>query len=292
MKTYRGENREPYISKEGERELCKSIIAFVDILGFKELVRDAKDNGKSQKVFAELHETLSALIDANEDYHKEIYEMPFIGGKKDKYKIRIFTDCILIGCPIRKIERSNNFIEGVKEFYDLLSILYLFQAQMVNHGYFIRGAISVDELYMDDVIIYGNGVTEAYEGETKHAKYPRIILTNSAKTMFMEIAKSFEEKSLENYLCKFFYKDSDGRLFLNYLESIKIGDSDSEFLWDLEEHKKMVESKIIEYRDKPHYLEKYIWTANYHNCFCEKVPDYYQYSIDLTQYQMQPINGK
>ena len=29
--------------------------------------------------------------------------------------------------------------------------------EMTNNGYFVRGAITVDELYMDDTIIYGNG---------------------------------------------------------------------------------------------------------------------------------------
>jgi len=38
---------------------------------------------------------------------------------------------------------------------------------------------------MDDVIIYGNGAIEAYEAETKQAKYPRIILTKSAN-LFLE----------------------------------------------------------------------------------------------------------
>ena len=282
------DKRNPYISAEGQRELHKSIIAFVDILGFKELVRNAKNEGTSQKLFTDFHQVLSTWFNRIEDLDKRM----FIEGKKDSYKIRIFTDCILIGCPIRKSGRNSNFIEGCNEFYEILSMLYIYQAEMVNHGYFIRGAIAVDELYMDDVIIYGNSVTEAYETESKQAKYPRIILSKSAEAMFMQIDKSFSNQEHENYLNPYLNRDSDGQLFLNYLESIKIGESDYQFVGELEKHKQMVETNLSKYHDNPHILEKYIWVANYHNCFCNQPPCYNDYRIDLTQYPMQPVTRR
>ena len=287
------DKRNPYINEEGQRELHKSIIAFVDILGFRELVRNAKKDGKSQKIFTDFYQVLATWYKRDATFSKEVFEMPAIGGKKDKYKIRIFTDCILIGCPIRKSGRKHDFIEGCDEFLDIFSTLYLLQIEMVNQGYFVRGAIAVDdELYMDDVIIYGNGVTEAYEAESKQAKYPRIILTKSAEKMFMEIDKSFVDQERNNYLNPYLNRDSDGQLFLNYLESIKIGESDYQFVDELEKHKQMVEANLRTYHDNPHCLEKYVWAANYHNYFCGRPPYYNEYRIDLTQYQMQPLTRK
>ena len=85
-----------------------------------------------------------------------MFEMPLIGGQKDSFKIRIFTDCILIWYPI--IENGHSrFSEGCIELYEVLRLLEVFQMEMTNNGYFVRGAITVDELYMDDTIIYGNG---------------------------------------------------------------------------------------------------------------------------------------
>jgi hypothetical protein len=280
------DKRNPYINEEGQRELHTSIIAFVDILGFKELVRNAKKDGKSQKIFTDFYQVLATWYKRDATFSKEVFEMPPIGGKKDKYKIRIFTDCILIGFPISKRGREYNFIEGCDEFFDILSSLYLFQTEMVNQGYFVRGAIAVDELYIDDVIIYGNGVTEAYEAESKQAKYPRIILTESAEKMFMEIDKSFVDQERNNYLNRYLNRDSDGQLFLNYLESIKIGESDYQFVDELEKHKQMVEANLRTYLDNPNCLEKYVWAANYHNYFCGQPPYYNDHRIDLTQYSM------
>lgn len=289
MNDYTNEKRNPYINSDGQHELRKSIIAFIDVLGFKELVRKAKKEGKSQEVFLNFHQALSTWFNRIDELHNTIFDMPFIGNKNDPYKIRIFTDCILIGCPINKSGRSYNFIERCDELLDMLSTIYLLQADMVNLGYFVRGAIAVDELYMDEVIIYGNGAIEAYEAETKQAKYPRIILTESAKSVLAEINKGFEDQRRDNYINKYFYKDSDGQFFLNYLESIKIGVDDFQFVDQLEKHKEIIELKLAEFQNNAHCLEKYLWAANYHNNFCNQPPCYSGYRIDLTQYQMQPI---
>ena len=196
----------PYINKDNQPELHKSIVVFIDIMGFKSLVKDAKDKGKSQELFIDFHRVVSTWFNRIE----EMKGLPsFSVNRKDNYRIRIFTDCFLIGCPIKKGGHRYNFIEGSDEFFDVLSMIQLFQSEMINQGYFVRGAIAVDELYMDDVIIYGNGVTEAYETESKKAKFPRIVLAESAKDLFMEIEEGFIKKGEKNFLSHFINKDSD-----------------------------------------------------------------------------------
>jgi hypothetical protein len=278
--------RNPFINGDGDGqpELCQSITAFVDILGFKELVKNAKKENNSQELFMDFHRVLSTWFNRQEGIRSIIYKTPLIGGQKDNFKIRIFTDCVLIGCPIREKKRSS-FAKGCDELYDVLRLLYMFQMEMTNNGYFVRGAITVDELYMDDTVIYGNGVIEAYEAESKKAKYPRIILTKSVEERLTEIDKGFADENYPNYITEFLYKDFDGIIFINYLKSIEIGEYP--FVDELEKHKEMIESKLIRYKNEPHYLEKYVWTANYHNNFCAH--GYDKYSIDLAQYQMQPV---
>ncbi len=280
--------RNPYKNGDGQPELCQSIAAFVDILGFKELVKNARKEKNSQALFMDFHRILSTWFNREEYSRASMFEMPLIGGQKDSFKIRIFTDCILIGCPIR--EKVNHwFSEGLKELYDVLRLLEMFQMEMTSNGYFVRGSITVDELYMDDTIIYGNGVIEAYEAESNKAKYPRIIMTKSVEEMLTVIDKGFADENYINYITEFLYKDFDGLIFLNYLKFIKIGDDPYQFVDELEKHKEMIESKLIKYKNEPHYLEKYLWTANYHNNFCEH--GYGGYRIDLAQHQMQPVVG-
>ncbi|HEY8036875.1 MAG TPA: hypothetical protein VIF37_14940 [Methylobacter sp.] len=159
----------------------------------------------------------------------------------------------------------------------------------MSNGFFVRGAIAVDELYMDDVTIYGIGLIDAYEAESKQAKYPRIILTESAEVMFREIDKGFQTQNFDNYtshnyLSRYLNRDCDGLFFLNYLESINI--ADNPFLEVLEQHKTVIEDRLKKYHDESDILEKYVWAANYHNWFCNH-DNNNEYRIDLTQYQMQ-----
>ncbi len=315
--------RNPYINGEGEPELCQSITAFVDILGFKYLVKNARKEKNSQALFMDFHRVLSTWFNREEDFWSCMNEMSIIGSQKDSFKIRIFTDCILIGCPIRE-KPHPWFSEGLKELNDVLILLEMFQMEMTSNGYFVRGAITVDELYMDDKIIYGNGVIEAYEAESKKAKYPRIILTKSVEEMLTEIDKGFADQNFPNYITKFLYKDFDGLIFINYLKFInsrvsvhppclypgseailaaisadetsalpggseRLHSRDVPFVNELEKHKNKIIENLNKHNNEPHILEKYLWTANYHNNFCEH--GYDKYSIDLAQYQMQPVVG-
>jgi hypothetical protein len=65
------EKRNPYINSEDQRKICKSIIAFIDILGFKELVRKAKNEEKSQEVFLNFHQAVSVWFNRIDEMHNE-----------------------------------------------------------------------------------------------------------------------------------------------------------------------------------------------------------------------------
>lgn len=277
----------PYVSTEGQRLLHNSVVAFVDILGFKERVKDAKKKGNSQDIFTEFQDVISnAFGILNDSFANDCHEISGgVSDIKNNYQFRIFTDCILIGSPIRKTRSPGVSIEGLDEFYKVLYMLHFLQSQLVNCGFFVRGAITVGEFYMDEVTIYGLAAIDAYEAESKQAKYPRIILTKSAEDMFMEINKGFQDQKYSNYVTKYLFRDSDGLFFINYLESINM--PDEPFLYVLEEHRNVIEKKLRENHDNPHILEKYIWAGNYHNCFCNH-DNNSEYRIDLIEYQMQP----
>lgn len=275
----------PYISSESQGVLHNSVVAFIDILGFKEHVRDAKKKGNSQEIFTKFQDTISnAFSTLDFSFAKDCYEIS--GGLSDiknTYNFRIFTDCILIGCPIRKTGNLSTFIEGCDEFHTVLDILYFLQTTLVNSGFFVRGGISVDEFYMDDITIYGVAGIDAYDAESERAKYPRIILTKSAEAMLMKINKGFRAQKRENYIRKYLYKDRDGLFFINYLESINM--RDIPFLEHLQMHKEVIEKNLQKHHDKPDILEKYVWAADYHNCFCNQNNNT-EYRIDLIKYQM------
>lgn len=277
------DERNPYLTDRGQPELKRSLVAFVDILGYRTLINDAQANGTSQSLLIRLHEALSkASRYLNElDEKGEPYLTPSLQLNKDRYKIRTFTDNIVIGYPIHDDAES--------EFGSMSSNLAFFQLEMSNRGFFVRGAITIGDLYIDDLVVFGKGLLDSYEGESKHARDPRVILTKSAKEAIMQHVGYYSNPSHSPQASEL-YKDADGQFFLNYLDSIMIAEDEHGPFFDmLEKHKAAVEEKLNSHRDQPAYWAKYAWSANYHNFFCDQYSHFTdEHKIDLTEFEMQP----
>ncbi|MGZ5615691.1 MAG: hypothetical protein ACXWE2_13635, partial [Methylobacter sp.] len=178
------------------------------------------------------------------------------------------------------------------ELWSIFSKLAYFQLEMANEGFFIQGSITIGDIYIDELTVFGEGLIDSYEGEMKDAVYPRIILTKSAQS---EVIRNVEKHHLngrevvsnqpESSHCEHLYEDEKGQFFLNYLSSITIGDYIDEYIELLEKHKTIVEEKLREHQYQPCFT-KYVWSANYHNFFCDQNSEFYEYKIDLSQLQM------
>ena len=269
--------RNPYITETGKPVLMPSVVAFIDILGYQDLVRVAHEKNKSQELLNNLHEVLVEGVKflGDEGEAKSLFQ-----PQKDFYKLRTFTDNIVIGYPILD--------DAEYEFGEIFFKLSLFQTTMVNAGFFIRGAISIGDLYMDEFTIFGNGLIEAHKGEKEFARDPRIVLTESAQTEVQKHLTRYSEGFAPHL--RDLYKDADGQFFLNYLDSILIAeDEQGPYFKELEKHKKIVEQKLEEYKSKPTVWAKYSWVANYHNYFCDRYPYFNEsHKIDLIKFQMKP----
>jgi hypothetical protein len=164
-----------------------------------------------------------------------------------------------------------------------------FQLTMVKAGFFIRGAISIGNAYIDNFVVYGKGLIDAYDAEVNQARDPRIILTDSTQAAVRRHLEYYGY-SAHAPQAKIFYKDADGQYFLNYLEEIMI--AEDELGPDFEtllQHKRAVEQKLSQHSTQPPFWSKYAWVANYHNFFCDQfisITD--DYKIDMSVYHITP----
>jgi len=279
------EDSNPYASENGKPELQNSVVAFVDLLGYQQLIRDAHANSTATDLLTRLHQALKAatrhLSELDEEGNPYLPADTWIG--RDRYKIRTFTDNIVIGYPI--------YEDGEVELGAIFSKLSFFQLEMVNHGFFVRGAVAIGDLYIDDITVFGNGLLDAYDGESKDARDPRIILTESATSAVNKHVQYYGNPS-HSPQARELYRDADGQFFLNYLESILIAEDEHGPFYDvLESHKASVQSKLIEYQKQPAYWAKYAWSAGYHNYFCDQYHHFTEdHKINVSQFQMQPTS--
>ncbi len=250
-------SRNPYHTNSGKPEFQKSVFVWMDILGYRDMVKEARKSGQEEKFLSDLFDALSEARGWLDDSKMGLPPM----SDKDLFALKAFTDNIVIGFPI--------YDDGESESGQAFGKAAKFQSSMANRGFFVRGAISVGDVYIDDIAVVGTALTEAYEAEAALARDPRIILSASA----VEIVKmhlGYYKEASHSPQARDLLQDSDGQWFLNYLDEVLIAEYEQGPFYEvLEQHKLAVEKKLNQYRNNPPIFAKYAWVAGYHNFFCD-----------------------
>lgn len=257
---------------EKKQELTYSYCIFSDLLGFSDDIKNNYIAGHSKE---HLKKIRSALHDVKDILFRK--QLP-------EWKIKIFTDNVVIQHIISKKYADN---EG--EFGTVILSMIFYQYTMLTHNFFVRGGWSVGELYMDNMIIYGISLIEAYEIESKTAKYPRIVFSDSMKKIIHAhltyYAKDYSSPQEIHIL-----KDENDLYFINYLAIILMDDFIN--LDALLKHKEIIEKKIFLHKNDS-IREKYDWLAFYHNFFCDNLSfsdEEYDYSYNRDEFKILDFN--
>ncbi|MBI5120362.1 MAG: hypothetical protein HZA67_05115 [Rhodospirillales bacterium] len=264
----------PYVSSDGKPELKKSVVAFIDILGFNDTIKKASAEGKGQELLSHFHMAF------REGIHWLGIEASNKATRLDHFKnsraIKLFSDNVVIAYPIRR--------NGESEFGLIFDDLAWFQMWMVPRGYFVRGAITVGDIFIDEITAFGDGLLEAYEAEQKVASVPRIILTEKAETLTNEHLTYYGNPG-ESPQNQSLLRDADERLFLNYMDCLLIAEAEQEpMYYEIEKHRDITIQRLREHANNSAIFEKYAWTARYHNFFCSEYRDFgAEYLIPLSE---------
>ena len=216
------------------------LVAFIDVLGFSNLVDDTKcDEQKLRHLTAGL-DTLYNRIWAWE-----------ADGVYSSFAFTQFSDSIVISALA---ESSDSFamlqqlLLGVMELVDDYDIL-------------VRGGIARGQLIHDRTMVVGPAMVEAYHLESKEAKYPRIIIEKGLKEQIEADIKVYvkehygmsELPSQDNL----FKTDEDGWCYLDYVNPVP---DYFEFL-DPEDHFKLLDRLVKKglQSDKEEVRKKYPW---------------------------------
>ena len=133
-----------------------ALISFIDILGFREIV-----NSRSCAEIAhalKLMRNFSEGDDSGEEYQARLIQ---------------FSDSII---RIRPLDSKANE-EGAYGvlFHELLDI-GMMQGDLANLNIFIRGGMTIGEISYENETMFGPGFIRAFDLESKHANYPRVIV--------------------------------------------------------------------------------------------------------------------
>jgi hypothetical protein len=255
--------RNPYQTRTGEAWLRPSWVVYLDILGFVASIRRAAESRKQEEHLKQLR---SALTEAREDLREGI-ENP--SWSRDRslpapYAIKVFTDNIVLGFPIHS--------DGESEFGSMIARVGQYQYTLLKHGFFVRGGVAYGDLYMDDDVVYGKGLLDAYDAESTLARDPRIVLGPSAMAQVHTHLAWYDEVATAPHN-EHLLVDSDSQMFVNYLaipiDGLEPSDPlPSEYHDDLAKHRDLIVSRLQEFTKAPPLWSKYSWVGAYHNLFC------------------------
>ncbi len=186
------------------KETELSIVAFIDILGFKSIVEEFENNAKSNSLL-NLHNALTMAIDVL----KQNTSINPLHSKVIDYKM--FSDCLCISIPI--FDNSHDFLS---ELHSMLLVLASYQFLMLLNGFLVRGGVSLGSYYSDDKMIFSQGLIKAYELESKSAKNPLIQIDPSIVEKMLSLKKHGTDISNMKELL-IFEKCEPDKIFVNFL---------------------------------------------------------------------------
>lgn len=243
-----------YVDETGHAKLRKSIVAFLDILGFSNSIRTTTEADDSQFLVDRI---LVAISDSREHVRQSLAEE--FASYPNCWGLKFFSDNLVVAYPF-----EGNDISPVLAAWFIIRCVQRYQLRMVLNGFFLRGGLTEGPICLTDDIIFGSALLECYELESKASIVPRVILAERLQQM---MAKSVREQSnpiptdASNSICR----DIDGWWFVSYLEAAS---SPQGVDWELVARHKQSVLQSLSGITRHDVLPKYGWACRYHNMFC------------------------
>ena len=137
-------------------------VLFIDILGFRELIRSPAIKDKLLDILTGFHTQHERFASG---YIKIISDAEF--------EFCSFSDCIVASCEVKdnSIKVLGNYASGL-------------QYQLMLEGILSRGGIAFGDLFHKKNVIIGQAMIDAYEMEAELAFYPRVVIGKQIRDAF------------------------------------------------------------------------------------------------------------
>lgn len=163
------------------------VVAFIDILGFKNLVREGR---------------VSTILDAMEIIKRRIYEIE--GVRKAQVDISQFSDCLILSAP--------NDQDGLPHLIHFVSLI---ASELFLNGIWCRGGITTGQMYHKGSVAFGEALIDAYNLESQLAIYSRILITWETADRYIEFRNDGQPRYKLRSRGNFFRQDFDNNLHLD-----------------------------------------------------------------------------
>jgi hypothetical protein len=224
------------------------LVSYVDILGFRELVRTSSA-GKLSRILRVFNETTAP------PKFKRGIKVPDLPQQEHVS----FSDLNMTCTPLRK--RGNRGIV----FNQFLRLVHAQTVLLINENVLIRGGIAVGSAARSYRKFFGPAVIQAYELEQRKPGHPRIMVGASVlqeverNPLLWMHDRNDELKVVQNFLDH----DDDGSAYIDYLRLV-LGESEDP-QWVLRMHDEFIEKGLTSFGNDESIGPKYKWLRTYHD---------------------------
>lgn len=162
-------------------------IAFLDILGFSNMVKSDFESSSKNKIY------LKKLFNIY-NYTSKIQEPNL------ELNIIQFSDSVVLSVPFSE-----------EAFSQFVSIIAKYQYDLFCEDILCRGGIAYGKHFIQEGFVFSNGLIDAYKIENKVAKYPRIVVS----TDLIELI--YKNKIIDGNVP--LIKENDDLFFVDFLEN-------------------------------------------------------------------------
>ena len=224
-------------------------VAFIDILGFSNLVKCSE---KKHKLFQSILKVL-----------REFKRLERLQGEPppDAHSYSFSDNIIIFSKPT---PYGLCWLLGLAG--NICARLLTFEEGFLTRGGIVRGKLYCEE---SGRLVFGRGFIDAYKLENKVADYPRVVVSNEMYRCFQELNGKWPIGEFGVYGGEILRRDFDGCYHLNYLTRMPI------WTWGpatfagpeewLDEIREFITKNLRNNVNNWHLYRKYVWFANYFN---------------------------
>lgn len=239
-------------------------VAFVDILGFRGIVSRMRGERKLFLTVRDALKIINAQSRQFRDYRvarKQSHERFLANGETPsspptQLQMTSFSDCYVIS----ETSPAGHVLAGVQAL----------GAALLAQGILCRGAVVRGDAYHRGHVLFGPAVIEAYDLESRVAKYPRILVTESVR----KVSWGYHTGKWRSQL---FIRDTDGLWFLNVLtpslskwKALSTAEAEVSSRKFLKSVRKWLGKELIEAQNDLGRLSKLQWLAHHFNTIAQQ----------------------
>ena len=162
-------------------------------------------------------------------------------------------------------------------FHEILDLIHV-QIELANRGIFVRGGLTVGDMYQDRDILFGPAMVRAYDLETSFANYPRIVIDPEVFAAFVSDKRlrsdGHDLKQETKYVRSMLRQGDDGLYFIDFLGASRDEMDEPEGFPDLlAKMKSMIVGNANAGKGNLRIVQKYLWLARYLNIVASEYSD-------------------